>query len=499
MADGTDRFFPARKTVSRQLEFYGALVTMSWVEATVVSVIGLALLQGPWKALAGAVFLVPWFLGRVTVGELRGAGVRLLPDRLEVAWLRSAKHRYGFPLKLVRGVGLEEAPDERGRRGTRCQWSPDRGELQLVRGSGAVLRLRLASPCDVVFRGEGLRFGPRPVRAAVREVVLSVDAPEEVAMALKGLVREASVLPAFGPTPFPAPCSAPFPAPCSAPLPAPCPAPLPAPLTAPPPPLPPETSLPGGLVGRDLHLSYGEVRAVAGVSLEVRPGEVVGLVGLNGAGKTTTLRMLTGVLRPDRGWVTVSGHGLWDGEGEGMAARREVGVVPDAFPVYARLTGREYLDFVARLYSVPLPLARHRAAELAGRLDLAGETLDRPAGTYSTGTRRKLLIVAATVHDPRFLVMDEPTSGLDPEAQQGFKRWLNDKRTSGRGVLLSSHSLSLVADACTRLVIMHRGAVAAEGRLAELAGAFGLPPDDAEGVFFAVIGGSGGGRRSNSA
>jgi len=478
-----DRFFPARKAASRQLEFYGALVTMSWVEATVVSVIGLALLQGPWKALAGAVFLVPWFLGRVTVGELRGAGVRLLPDRLEVAWLRSAKHRYGFPLKLVRGVSLEEAPGERGRRGTRCQWSPDRGELQLVRGAGPVLRLRLGSPCDVVFRGEGLRFGPRPVRAAVREVVLSVDAPEEVAVALKGLVREASVLPAFGP----------------APLPALCPAPLPVPLPAPPPPLPPAASLPGGLVGLDLHLSYGEVRAVAGVSLEVRPGEVVGLVGLNGAGKTTTLRMLTGVLRPDRGWVTVSGHGLWDGEGEGMAARREVGVVPDAFPVYARLTGREYLDFVARLYSVPLPLARHRAAELAGRLDLAGETLDRPAGTYSTGTRRKLLIVAATVHDPRFLVMDEPTSGLDPEAQQGFKRWLNDKRTSGRGVLLSSHSLSLVADACTRLVIMHRGAVAAEGRLEELAGAFGLPPDDAEGVFFAVIGGAAGGRRSNSA
>ena len=482
-----DRFFPARHTASRQLDFYGALVTMSWVEATAVFIVGLALLVGPWKALAATVFLVPWLVGRATVWELRGAGVRLTPEGLEVAWLRSGRFRYAFPLRLVREVSLEEVPGERGGRSARCQWHPDSGVLELTRGGGPAVRVRLSAPHKVAFGGEGLRFlrmarPPRPV--TVLEVVLTVDDPRGLTAALKGLVRESATpvepgLPAQPAAPPPVVPAAAAPPAFARPTP---------PLAAGPPPF----SVGPGLVARDLHLSYGQVRAVAGVSLEVKPGEVVGLVGLNGAGKTTTLRMLTGVLRPDRGWVTLSGHDLWDGETEGMAARREIGAVPDAFPVYPRLTGREYLDFVSRLYSVPLALARRRADELADFLALPSETLDRPAGTYSTGTRRKLLIVAGAVHDPPFLVMDEPTSGLDPEAQQGFRAWLGARRAAGRGVLLSSHTLGLVADACTRLVVMHRGAVAAAGRLPELAATFGLPPGDAEGVFFAAIGTAGG-------
>ncbi len=246
-----------------------------------------------------------------------------------------------------------------------------------------------------------------------------------------------------------------------------------------------------------LWLSYGSVQAVRGVSLTIGVGEIVGLVGLNGAGKTTTLLMLSGVLKPDRGRVLVAGGDPWGDTPVSRAARSKIGFMPDVFPVYGRMTGWDYLDFISLLYGVPLSLGRARAGELAEYLGLETAVLDRPTSGYSTGMRRKLMLVASAIHRPRFLLLDEPTSGLDPEAQLRFKGWVQDQRATGVGVLLSSHSLDLVADCCTTVAIMHQGRLVAMGTLGDLAREYGLPQSKPEAVFFSAIGApgmSGGGR-----
>lgn len=498
------------------LSAVGAVV---FTEATMLFIILLFVLSGWNKLWSPLAFTFAFWYWYNVPWQLSGAGARLSNGDLIVAWLRSPGFHYRFPLALISRAELVDRADltghiettgraelaARGGLGVRpeggvgktiCRWSAETGTLVLVRGRGPAVALDLAAPYRVTFRQQDhLRvFGnPKPVAAGVRRVVFTVDDARALYERLKEALdpgREGTPVAIPGERVAPPTSEAPVPAGAARTAPA-----------APPRtasgghPSPGEPAAPGGLpaaevllVADGLRYAYGDIQAVAGVGFSVGAGEVVGLVGLNGAGKTTTLRLLTGILRPQRGQVSVSGHDLWAGERSGAAARRQVGFVPSSFPVYPRLSGRAYLDFVARLYSVPLPLARERAAALAGRLALPAAVLDRPAGSYSTGTRQKLLIVASVVHDPRFLVMDEPASGLDPEAQFNFKKWLGERARSGTGILLSSHSLELVSDCCTSVLIMHEGIIVARGSLRELAQRFGVSSDDPEAIFFAAIG-----------
>lgn len=473
------RHFPAHGAAKSARDRITPIVVMAWVEATAVTAVGLALLPGWWRLLALALPLVPLWITIATLGQFGGpVGVTLSPGKVTVAWLRSARHHYSFPLGLVSGVSMAPRSDDSRAGLSVCRWVPDSQRLELLRGRGPVVRLSLSEPCSLIFQGDGPRLwaGPRrPRQVAVREVALSVDGPEALADTLVrmlglpepragGAGAEARTT-VVKETTRPDPAHSPPPgAAASSALDGPC------------------------LSATGLGYAYGTVTAVKEVTLTVRAGEVVGLVGLNGAGKTTTLRIVTGVLRPQAGHVSVAGFGLWADPAQSLSARRVLGVVPDGFPVYPRLTGREYLEFVARLYSVPPGEARSRTAELASRLDLPDAVLARPSATYSTGTRRKLMILAGVVHKPRFLVMDEPTSGLDPQAQRSFKEWLATIRHDGVGVLLSSHSLPLVADCCDRLLILHEGTIAAQGSIGELASRFRLAGSDAQAVFFAAIG-----------
>ena len=199
---------------------------------------------------------------------------------------------------------------------------------------------------------------------------------------------------------------------------------------------------------------YGRVLALDGLDLTVQPGEVFGFLGPNGAGKSTTIRLVLGMLRPTSGRAWIFGVDAADV----AAAHRLVGYVPPDVALWPSLTGAEILELVARLG--PGVDAAYRD-ELVGRFDLE---VDRRAGTYSTGNRQKVALVAAFAARAPLLVMDEPTGGLDPLMEREFRRCVAEARERGQTVFLSSHQLSEVEAVCDRVGILR------SGRLVEVAG-----------------------------
>ena len=220
------------------------------------------------------------------------------------------------------------------------------------------------------------------------------------------------------------------------------------------------------LVVSSLMRRYGDFTAVDRLDLEVRAGEILGFLGPNGAGKTTTLRVCSGLLRPDSGTVAIAGFPLADSP---LEARARMGFVPDRPFLYDRLSGREFLDFVAALYDVPEAVARGRAEGLLARLGLTA-VADDPVEGYSLGMRQKLSVAAALLHDPPLLLLDEPLQGLDPQGARTLKDLLRERAERGLGVLVSTHLLEVAERLCDRVVILQRGRKLAEGTLDELRG-----------------------------
>ena len=213
---------------------------------------------------------------------------------------------------------------------------------------------------------------------------------------------------------------------------------------------------------------YGRQSAVDGVSLVVRPGEVVALLGPNGAGKSTTIRAITGLLRPTAGRVRVCGHDLLRAP---LAAKAALGYVPDRPYLYPKLTARELLRFVARLRRVPDGDRRADAwLEAFGLLAVANELIE----TYSHGMRQKLTFAAALLADPPVLVVDEPMVGLDPRAARQVRELMRDHADRGHAVLLTTHAMDVAESLADRVVVMHLGRIAASGTMSDLrAGAGG--------------------------
>lgn len=221
----------------------------------------------------------------------------------------------------------------------------------------------------------------------------------------------------------------------------------------------------------ELHKAFGAVRAVAGVSFDAADGEVTGLLGPNGAGKSTTLRMVTGVARPDRGAVTVDGV---DVARDPLAARRRMGVLPDALGLYPRLTAEENVAYFGRLHGL-------RGAALGARLDALSELLDlgpvrhRRVDGFSQGERMKVALARALVHDPQNVLLDEPTNGLDVMSTRAVRALVRRLRDQGRCVVLSSHVMQEVAALCDRVVVVAHGTVVAAGTPEELRVRTGTP------------------------
>lgn len=208
----------------------------------------------------------------------------------------------------------------------------------------------------------------------------------------------------------------------------------------------------------NLRKSFGEMRAVDGVSFTARDGEITGLLGPNGAGKTTTLRMLYTLMRPDAGRVLVDGI---DSGVDPLAVRRRLGVLPDARGLYKHLTARENIDYFARLQGVPDDEGVRRREALVEVLEM-GDFADRRAQGFSQGQRVKTAIARALIHDPRNVILDEPTNGLDVMATRRMRQFMRDLRTEGRCVLFSSHIMQEVAQLCDRIVVIAKGRVVAD-------------------------------------
>ncbi|MEO8082861.1 MAG: ABC transporter ATP-binding protein [Ardenticatenales bacterium] len=214
----------------------------------------------------------------------------------------------------------------------------------------------------------------------------------------------------------------------------------------------------------DLVKTYGEFEAVKGLTLRVRRGEIFGFLGPNGAGKTTTIRILTGLLQPTSGVVRIGGHDLAT---DSLAARAITSLIPDTPYLYDKLTGREFIHFVAGLYGTPPDVAERRMAELLDVFDLTDRADDLIEG-YSHGMRQKTLMIAALVHDPKVLFLDEPTVGLDPRSAKLMRDVYRQLAARGTTILLSTHILEIAERMCDRIGIIDHGELIALGTMDEL-------------------------------
>jgi ABC-2 type transport system ATP-binding protein len=209
---------------------------------------------------------------------------------------------------------------------------------------------------------------------------------------------------------------------------------------------------------------YGTTLAVDRLSLRVEPGELFAFLGPNGAGKTTTIKMITGLLFPTAGGVRVGGYDL---RTDGDRARQLLAYVPDQPFLYEKLTGREFLQFIADMYGMPKDEGRRRMDEVIALFDLY-DFVDDLTERYSHGMRQRTVFAAAILHRPRVLIVDEPTVGLDPRSIRLLKDLLRDEARRGTTVFLSSHSLDIVEQLADRIGIVDHGRLIGLGTLDEL-------------------------------
>jgi len=214
----------------------------------------------------------------------------------------------------------------------------------------------------------------------------------------------------------------------------------------------------------NLSKRYGDTLAVNDLSLHVPAGELFACLGPNGAGKTTTIKMLCGLLKPTAGRVSVGGFDL---EAQGDEARKLISYVPDQPFVYDKLTGREFLEFIAELYGMEASYARRRMDEVIATFHLE-EFVDDLTERYSHGMRQRTVFAAALLHEPRLLIADEPTVGLDPKSIRELKVLLRKLADSGTTVFLSTHTLDIAQELADRIGIIHRGRLIGCGTLDEL-------------------------------
>jgi ABC-2 type transport system ATP-binding protein len=210
--------------------------------------------------------------------------------------------------------------------------------------------------------------------------------------------------------------------------------------------------------------SFGRKVAVRDLSLQVFPGELFAFLGPNGAGKTTTIRMIVGLLRPEKGQISVCGHLMG---ANGVAAKSRLAYVPDLPFLYEKLTGREFLYFVAEMYGIPDLIRNERLSHLNARLDMQ-EFLDQLTEGYSHGMKQKVALAAALLHEPTVLVIDEPMVGLDPRTIRVVKDLFIEHARKGGTVFMSTHTLDIAEAVADRIGIIQRGELIAAGTLAEL-------------------------------
>jgi ABC-2 type transport system ATP-binding protein len=228
---------------------------------------------------------------------------------------------------------------------------------------------------------------------------------------------------------------------------------------------------------------YGKLTAVKSINLDVRAGEVFGFLGPNGAGKTTTIKMMAGLLQPTGGKALIGG---FDVQQEPLKAKFITGFIPDRPFLYEKLTATECMHFVANLYDMNDPAKRiNELLELFGLSDWKGELIEN----FSHGMKQRLVMASALLHDPKILVVDEPMVGLDPRGARLVKDIFRDLASRGVTVFMSTHTLEIVEDMCTRVAIINKGEIIAEGSVEDLGRLARMENSHLEPIFLKLTGG----------
>ena len=235
-----------------------------------------------------------------------------------------------------------------------------------------------------------------------------------------------------------------------------------------------------------LSKSYAQnsVKAVDDLSLELQSGEIFGFLGPNGAGKTTTIKALTGILPFEAGRIRIAGHDIVT---DSIAAKMNFGYVSDSHILYDKLTGREYVDFMADIYGVSLELRKTRAENLLEKFQLK-DAFDQPIKSYSHGMKQKINIIGALIHNPKLWVLDEPMTGLDPQSSFELKNLMREHCKEGKSVFFSTHILEVAEKLCDRVGIIFKGKLMTVGSLEEIKAQ--AHDESLEEIFLSVTGGT---------
>ena len=225
----------------------------------------------------------------------------------------------------------------------------------------------------------------------------------------------------------------------------------------------------------------GNIKAIDNLSLKINDCEIVGFIGLNGAGKTTAIKMMTGILIPDSGSIKINGYDIVK---DSLKAKQIIGYIADNPDMFLKLTGIEFINFIADIYRVPKDERVKRIKLFSERFGLS-DVLDKPMQGYSHGTRQKMMVVAALVHDPEVWILDEPLIGLDPTSAYELKKMMREHADKGNAVFFSTHVLEVAEKLCDRIAIIDKGKIVFVGTLKELKDKY--DKKDLEKLFMEVI------------
>jgi ABC-2 type transport system ATP-binding protein len=210
----------------------------------------------------------------------------------------------------------------------------------------------------------------------------------------------------------------------------------------------------------NLTKKFGNFIAVNNINLEIREGDFFGFLGQNGAGKTTTIKMITGLYSPSSGSVYIGGYDI---QKNPIEAKSLIGYIPDQPFLYEKLTGREFLYFCGGLYKIDKVDLKKKIEETIDQLKI-GECVDKRTEEYSQGMRQRVAIASSLLHDPKLIVVDEPMIGLDPQSALVVKKVLKQKASEGAAIFMSTHSLNVAEEICSRIGIIKDGQMILEDK-----------------------------------
>ena len=208
----------------------------------------------------------------------------------------------------------------------------------------------------------------------------------------------------------------------------------------------------------------GTNKAVDDLTLDIKDGEIFGFLGHNGAGKTTTLKMITGITKQDKGTISINGI---DTVEKPFESKKQFGYVPDSPDMFLRLSGMEYLNFMADIYEVPSKDRQERINYFSEKLDMVNALGDR-IQSYSHGMRQKIVLIGALIHNPSVWILDEPLTGLDPKSSYVLKEMMREHADKGKIVFFSTHVLEVAEKLCDRVAIINKGNLQFKGNLDEM-------------------------------